>query len=359
MIFRRSLLREFASTCLAAFLILLLITLTTGLIRLLGRAARGSIPAEEILAFLGFSSLNYIPILLSLSLFIAVLMTLTRKYRDSEMIIWFSSGVSLVSWVWPVLLFSAPIVTMIAALSLFLSPWALARSDEFKRQIEAREDVAWTTPGVFRESKNAERVYFIESRAEKLTEISNIFVYTSEGGKTGVISARSGYEEVAENGDRFLVLLNGYRYDGPPNSPQYRILEFEHYAVRIDPRQVRAGLAPIKARSTAQLLASGKPSDFGELSWRVGLPVSALVLVLLAIPLSFVNPRSGRSLNLVLALLIYATYSNLLSLAQAWISHGRINEVAGFLGVHLFMLIVLALLFYHRLAVYSLFRLRR
>jgi lipopolysaccharide export system permease protein len=359
MIFQRSLLREFAHTSLAAFSVLLLITLAAGLIRLLGRAATGNIPAGEILAFLGFTSLRYVAILLSLSLFIAVLMTLTRKYRDSEMIIWFASGVSLMAWVRPVLTFAAPIVLLIGLMSLFLTPWAIDKSEEFKRQIESREELALAAPGVFRESKNAERVYFFEQRSGELTEVSNIFVHTHQHGRIGTMVAMRGYEEVAENGDRFLVLLDGRRYEGEPGSLEYRIVEFERYAVRIDPRQAKAASPPNKARPLVELLLGATPPELGELSWRVGQPLSALILSLLAIPLSFVNPRSGRSWNLILALLIYATYSNFLSLAQAWIAHGRIGVTAGLVGVHVFMLAVLALLFYHRLSVYSLFRLRR
>jgi len=359
MIFQRSLLREFTNTSLAAFSVLFLITLAAGLIRLLGRAATGNIPAGEILAFLGFTSLRYIPILLSLSLFIAILMTLTRKYRDSEMIIWFSAGVSLMAWVRPVLTFAAPIAMLIGLMSLYLTPWAIAKSEEFKRQIESREELALTAPGVFRESKNAERVYFVEQRDGDLTEVSNVFVHTHERGTIGTMVAMRGFEEVAENGDRFLVLLDGHRYEGVAGSPEYRIVEFERYAVRIDPRQARAGTPSNKARSIVDLMLGSTPPELGELSWRIGQPLAALILSLLAIPLSFVNPRSSRSWNLILALLIYATYSNFLSVAQAWIAQGRIGVTAGLLGVHVFMLAVLALLFYHRLSVYSLFRLHR
>jgi lipopolysaccharide export system permease protein len=171
--------------------------------------------------------------------------------------------------------------------------------------------------------------------------------------------ARHGYEEIAENGDRFLVLVNGRRYEGAPGSAEYRIVEFERYVVRIDPRAAKAPALSIKARSTLELVRSGQPGDLGELTFRIGLPVSALILALLAIPLSFVNPRSGRSLNLILALLIYATYSNFLSVTQAWVARGRIGFALGLLGVHVFMLAILMLLFYHRLSIYSIFRFHR
>ena len=126
-IFRQSLVREFAATAVAAFVVLLGITITTQLVRFLGLAAGGSITFSGVFALLAFTSFSYLPVLLSLTLFIAVLMSLTRCYRDSEMIVWFSSGLSLTAWIRPVLSFAVPIVIVIALLSLLLSPWAITK----------------------------------------------------------------------------------------------------------------------------------------------------------------------------------------------------------------------------------------
>src|SRR5512133_3093227 len=123
MIFHKTLLRELATAALPTFFVLLGITLTTQLVKLLGQAASGAITSLGVMALLGFTVLNYLPVLLSLTLFIAVLMTLTRSYRDSEMVVWFSSGLGLMRWMRPVLLFAAPLVFTIALLSLVLSPW--------------------------------------------------------------------------------------------------------------------------------------------------------------------------------------------------------------------------------------------
>ena len=358
-IFHRAMLREFTKTGAAVFLVLLAITLTTQFIRFLGQAAKGKIEPEQVFAVLGFASIRYLAILLSLTLFIAVLMTLTRSYRDSEMIVWFSSGVSLTGWVRPVLIFAAPIVCAIAAFSLFVAPWAGAEGERWKQRVETRDDWALLTPGVFRESRQSNRVFFVEEVAPEAGVISNIFVHSLEDGEVSLTVAREGTTEVAENGDRFLVLQRGRRYQGPEGSARFRIIDFESYAVRIEPAEVQQYLPSTKAASTWALLQSGKPAERAELWWRLSLPVSALVLVLLAIPLSFVNPRAGRSLNLLLALLIYMTYSNFLSIAQAWGAQGRIGAAAGLFGVHAVMLAILGLLFYHRLSVYSLFRFAR
>ena len=156
------------------------------------------------------------------------------------------------------------------------------------------------------------------------------------------------------------MLLNGRRYEGEPGSADYKIYEFQRYAMRIESLDGRAPRAPTtKSLSTLTLLRDPTSPNLAELSWRIGLPASALILTLLAIPLSFVNPRAGRSMNLLLALLIYMAYGNLLSITQAYIAQSRISLALGLLGVHAVMLTILLVLFYRRLMVFSLFRLVR
>jgi lipopolysaccharide export system permease protein len=359
MIFRKALLREFTTAAIGIFLVLLGITLTTQLVRLLGQAASGAITSTGVVALLGLTLVNYLPVQLSLTLFIAVLLTLTRGYRDSEMVVWFSCGVSLVQWVRPVLVFALPLVFTIALLSTLLSPWAVGKSEELRRLMDSRDDVSNVAPGVFRESRQGERVYFVEEVSGSENLVANVFVSSIQTGKAGVMVARRGFQETAANGDRFLVLLNGRRYEGQPGSAEYKIYEFERYAMRIETAEAAVRAPTTKTASTLELLLTRTPPNLAELSWRLGLPFSALILSLLAIPLSFVNPRAGRSMNLVLALLVFMTYSNLLSIVQAAIAQTRLSFTVGVWVVHLCMLLLLATLFYRRLMVFSVFRLFR
>ncbi len=355
-IFRNSLLREFATTGMATFLVLLGITITTQLVRFLGLAAAGSISFAGVFALLALTSFNYLPVILSLTLFISVLMTLSRSYRDSEMIVWFSSGMSLTRWINPVLSFAGPVVILIALLSLMLSPWAVTKSEEFTRLMDNRDDVSQVTPGMFRESRHNERVFFVENINEGENVFANVFVSSTQNQKTGVMVAKRGQLETFPNGDRFLVLLNGRRYEGVPGTTEYRISQFERYAMRVEVREAKTVTPSAKALPTLELLRNPTPVYMGELAWRLGLPLSALILALLAIPLSFVNPRAGRSLNLVLAILIYMIYNNVISIAQAWIAQQRVGLPAGLLGVHAAMLFILMLLFFRRLTLFSVFR---
>jgi len=358
-IFQRSLLREFANTGLAVFLILLAITVTTQLIRMLGWAAQGMIPTDGLLILLGLAALRYLPILLSLTLFISVLAALTRAYRDSEMVVWFSSGRSLVAWLKPVLWYSLPFVLLIALLSLALSPWAVRKAEEFRHQLDNRDDVAAISPGVFKESKHADRVYFVEKLTDNLSMVANIFVHSKQNEQTGVMVAARGFAETLPNGDRFLVLLDGRRYEGTPGSAEYKITEFERYAIRIETEEATKYFPTSSSAPTEELLSDLSTRNQGELIWRFGIPISALLLSLLAVPMSFVNPRAGRSLNLILAVLLYMIYSNLLSISQSWVGQGRMPPVVGWVVVHLFMAGLLAFLLWRRISITPLVRLRR
>ena len=354
MIFRRALLREFGNLALAVFATLFAITLTTQLVRLLGQAAIGDVLSEGVVALLAFSALNYLPVLLSLTLFITVLMTLSRSYRESEMVIWFGSGLSLLAWVRPVLLFASPLVALVALLSLLLSPWAIGKAEEYRRQMDLRDQASRVAPGVFREAAGADRVFFVEEIAGDQTNVQNVFIAQMQQGRLGITVSRRGYRESAENGDRFVVLLDGRRYEGIPGDLDFKVMDFQRYAMKVETRETPAEQASTKAMSTFALLQARGNPGLAELVWRLGLPISAMILALLAIPLSFVNPRASRSVNLLFALLTYMVYANLLSIVQAWVSQGRLAFTTGWWAVYAGMLGVLALLFYRRLRVGSL-----
>jgi lipopolysaccharide export system permease protein len=358
-IFRRELVREFAGMGLLVFSILLGIVVLSQLIRLLGEAVGGALAAEGVPALMGFAALNYLPVLLSLSLFLSVLLALSRSYRDSEMVVWFSSGIGLTRWIAPVLWYALPVVAVIALLSLVLSPWALTKAEEFKQRLNSRDDVTAATPGVFRESGSGDRVYFIEKIEEGQKRINNIFVQSVQHGKMGTVAAKEGMQEIAPNGDRFLILLNGTRYEGVPGQADYRVVQFERYAMRIETEEARRPAAKLQSLSTLELLDKPDSWNISELEWRLSLPLSALILALLAIPLSFVNPRAGRSFNLIAALVIYMIYNNSISVSNSWVAQQKIGAVTGFVALHGLMMAVAVVLFYQRLSVYSWKRLLR
>lgn len=358
MIFRRALQREFAHSAAAVFVALFAILLTTVLIRMLGDAAGGKVPSDAVLALIGFGALARLPVVLSLTLFIAVLMSLSRGYKDSEMVVWFASGVPLTAWIRPVLRFALPLVAVVAAATLFLSPWAERMSIEYRDRLESRDDSSRIAPGVFRESTSAQRVFFVETGAGEDGKVRNVFVSSEEGGRQGVIVSAEGSIIVDEDGDRYVVLDKGRRYEGTPGTAEYRVLEFDTYSVLIEPRAAVAQALRTRAMPTAELVERPDGRKLGELLGRIGMPVAALLLALMAIPLSFVNPRAGRTNNLIIALLTYLVYSNAISVCQAWVSRGRLSFELGLLLPHLAVALLLAVMFYRRLAVSPFWRAR-
>lgn len=360
MIFRRALQREFAQTAVAVFVALFAVLLSSVLIRLLGQAAGGRVPADAVLALIGFGALGQLPTVLTLTLFIAVLVVLSRSYRDSEMVVWFAAGVPLTAWMGPVLRFASLVVLVVGACSLYLTPWAQTKSAEYRSRIDSRDDTQRVAPGVFRESAGAQRVFFVEIGAGEDGRVRNVFV--SEEGKNGqlvVIASAEGYLRSEADGRRFVVLEKGRRYDGHPGTAEFRVLTFENYEVEVEQRQLGDQPA-LRARAlpTPVLLAQGDARSQGELVGRIGAPLVALLLALLAIPLSFVNPRAGRANNLLVALLVYLLYSNAISVCQAWVAQGKLGFAAGVLLPHVLILSLLSLLFYKRLAVSPFWRAR-
>ncbi len=351
MIFERAARREFAQAAAGISVALLAILASTQLIRLLKDAAGGRIAPEAVASLLGFAALNFMPILLSLTLFVSILLTLSRTYRDSEMVVWLSCGQPLTAWIRPVLKFALPIVLAIAVLAGFLSPWANYNTAEYKQRLSARSDVSQVSPGAFREVKRGQRVFFVESIADDASRVGNVFVASMQEGKLGVVMSDTGYQEVTPNGDRFVVLENGRRYEVEPGTPEFRVMEFERYKVRTQDGEARPTERSPNRMPITELVLDHSHQARGELLWRIGMPVSAIILALMAIPLSYVNPRAGRSANMLIAILIYAIYSNMISVSQAWVAQGKMSFWVGVWAAHVLMLVPLLLLFYKRIVV--------
>lgn len=358
MLYRRALTREMGLTTGAVLTVLIAIALVILFIRLLGDVARGELANEAVFAFLGFSLLYFLPVLMTISLFAGVLMPLSRMWRDSEMVIWFNAGLSLVQWLRPVLAFAVPLSLVILLLTLVLNPWLQTKKNEYRQDLKARSESALIAPGLFAESSAGERVYYVESLNPLTGIVRNVFMQSRIDGQLGLVVAREGDHTELPDGSRYLVFKQGRRYEGTPGRLDYRVVEFERYWMRLDPVATDAKEINIRQAPATELLTDPSPPARAELLWRLGVPLSALVLAVMAIPLSFVNTRARRSYGLVTALLLYFVYNNLLSLTQAWVAQGKFNPWAGMLSSHLVMLLAAAALFYLRGRQYGLRRRR-
>ena len=348
MLYRRALTREMALTTGAVLTVLIAIALVVLFIRLLGDVARGELANEAVFAFLGFSLLYFLPVLMTIALFAGVLLPLSRMWRDSEMVIWFNAGLSLMQWLRPVLTFAVPFSLIILLLTLVLNPWAQAKKIEYRQDLRSRSESALLAPGLFIESSAGQRVYYVESLNPLTGIVRNVFMQSRIDGQLGLVVAREGSHTVLPDGSRYLVFKEGRRYEGTPGRLDYRIVQFERYWMRLDPIATESRETGIRQAPVGELLDDASPQARAELLWRVGVPLSALVLAAMAIPLSFVNTRARRSYGLVVALLLYFVYNNLLSLSQAWVAQGKLNPWAGMLSAHLLMLVAVFALFYMR-----------
>lgn len=351
MIFQRALQRELASTAGATFTVLFSIIVTWTLITILGKAAGGRVASGDVVALIVFATLNYLPTILILTSFISVLMVVTRSYRDSEMVVWFASGLSLTRWIRPTLHFGLPLVLLTGLLSLAVTPWSKQKSAEYIERFDKREDLQKVAPGQFKESASSNRVFFVEAASGESAIVQNVFVNSvDQNGTTLVVVAREGTVSTDANGERFLVLRNGRRYQGMPGQAEFQTMEFERYSMRVtSPAQQAGGSAGAKAMTTMALLREPNAFTKAELLWRISSPLTCLLLILLAIPLGFVNPRAGSSANLMIALVIFFTYSNLIKLLEANVKQGRLSFGVSWWPLHVAAALAVVGLFAWRL----------
>ncbi|RZJ26372.1 MAG: LPS export ABC transporter permease LptF [Haliea sp.] len=334
MLFHSTLRKELARSFGATLVVLVTIVMTMTLIRTLSQASRGSVNPQEVLMVMGYTVLGYLPTILTLCLFIAIVGTLSRMYRDSEMVIWFGAGRGLSAFLRPLFGFAWPILLAIAALALVIWPWANQQTQELKDRYGSRGDLERVTPGQFQESASGTRVFFLDKDTPDNKSGKNIFISTVEKGKETVTSARSG-QVVQINGDQFLLLSNGQRLERNLNSPDLKISEFQEFGNMVGSAALGASdNAPTRTRSTLALLSEPSRPNQAELAWRLGLALAALNFVVIAVTVSSVNPRAGRSGNLVFALFAFIVYFNLLNVGQSWIGSGRAGFGTFLLALH-------------------------
>ncbi len=334
MLFDSTLRRELARSFGATLIVILTIVLTMMLIRTLGQAAGGQLAPQDVVLALGYVALGHLPTMLALSLFVSVVATLGRMYKDSEMAIWFASGVGLARFVRPVLQMSWPVLLVIGVLLLFVWPWGNQNLSDVRARYEQRSDLSRVAPGVFQTSRDGSRVFFIERNDSGSVNARNVFILANSGDKESVTSARSGRLETRGE-DRMLVLDHGQRSDIDNKTGEKTQAAFDSYQVLAWEKVVRkAEERPPKARPTLALLNEPTLKNQGELSWRFGLLLGAGNLVLLGVGLSATNPRRASNWNLLFALLGFVVYYNLINLSQAWVSTGRMGLGGALFGLH-------------------------
>jgi lipopolysaccharide export system permease protein len=341
MIIYRAFTREAIRNTLAITLILGAIVAFIGVTTLLGRAARGDLPEDLVMQMLGLQTLKRLDLLLTLGLYLGVLLTLARWYRDSEMTVLAACGIGLTRLLRPALVLTVAAAVAVSVLSFYFTPWAAGRMERIKAEREQQRQPINVAPGVFNETSGRTRIFYAEHISRDSGALENIFISSLETGNESVVVANAGYPYIEQRtGDRFLALSDGTLYEGTPGEAGYRLARFKELHMRIEPKRVDIPPARHEALPSVQLYNIDHPETNGEWHWRLSKPIMAMVLVLFALVLAHTDPRGGRLFNLFAAILIYFAYSNVLAVGQTLIKKDQIPAPIGLWWAHLTMVLI-------------------
>jgi lipopolysaccharide export system permease protein len=334
MLFDSSLRRELWRGFVGTLVVLLTVVLTMILIRLLGLAAKGSVAVSDVSLLLGYTLLNQMPVLISLSLFVAVVGMLNRLQRESEMVVWQASGVRLWRLLKPLWQMSWPVIATLALLVLVVRPWSQQQTQVIRDRFERRSDIARVAPGQFQTSANGKRVFFIDSHSDSQRSGTNVFMVLTENMTEAVITAKEGQVETVD-GQRFLLLRQGQRVETDLKTGEKTRSTFETARILVGEAASNESTTDLaRNRATWSLLDSTAGADRAELVWRVGTVWAALNLVLIALVSKSDQVRRANAWTLVWALLVFVVYFNLQSLAQSWVGSGKVSDRAGLFALH-------------------------
>lgn len=333
-IFQKNIQKELYRNFVGTTVILFTIVMTIMLIRILGQASKGQANPSEVILLIGLNGIGNAAPILTLSMFMTIVYTFSRMYLDSEMIIWFSSGLSLSKFLSPIWKFCWPIVLTISLLAVFAWPWSNQQTQYLKDRFDNRSDIDRVAPGQFQESAGKQMVFFIEKKKNINDQASSVFVSRFEGNVETITTAKTGTVEWL-NSDKFLTLKNGYQTTLNHDTGETKQIEFENYKfwLNTESHRVLSGMQS-QMLSTLDLIESSDNINRGELFWRTGLFVAAINLALLALQLASVNPRVGRSYSLAMALLCFVGYYNMLTIGKRLIADGTVSMPTMIVSVH-------------------------
>jgi lipopolysaccharide export system permease protein len=350
----RYLSREVLMTLSAVSAVLLVIIMSGRFIKYLAQAAQGVLDPGVLFLIMGYRMPGFLQLILPLGLFLGILLAYGRLYLDSEMTVLSATGMSNRRLLGYSMAPAAIVAVLVAWLSLGLAPQGVAEVAKIFNQQDAMTEFDTLVPGRFQAMKDGSRVTYTEGLSEDRGQLAGVFITEkrartkAEGEKKDsgitVLVAEKGKQVIHADGSRYLILENGYRYDGNPGQADYRATQYETHGVLLPKPSVSSELGEREAIPTRELIGSDEPRHQAELQWRLSIPLLVFIVTLLAVPLARVNPRQGRFLKLLPAILLYMAYLALLIGARGQLDKGKIPMQLGLWWVHaLFLLIGTAL----------------
>jgi lipopolysaccharide export system permease protein len=224
-------------------------------------------------------------------------------------------------------------------ISFYLAPWAEEQSYRIQDIEKSSTELGGIIPGRFTETTSSEGVIYVSEVSQDRATMKDVFIQTERDGQQVILSSKSAHQLIDQKtGDRYIVLVDGYRYEGVPGKPDFKIIKYQQHAMRIEEQQIVQSYRKHRARPTVSLIGSDDSRDIAELQWRISMPLSVMLLAIMAVPLSRTTPRQGRYAKLFVAVMIYVIYNNLLGIANSWVEDGKIDAAIGMWWVHLALL---------------------
>lgn len=343
MIIFRYLCRELLFATLAVSAVLLLMVMSGRFVKYLADAAAGDLSANILFSLMGYRLPGFLELVLPLGLFVGILLAYGRLYIESEMTVLHACGFSerrlLVYTLAPAFI----VALVVAAMSLYFSPTGMERSSGLLTADKSRNEFDHLVPKKFVATEGDRAVYYADSLSEDKSTMYDVFLAElgsshaeTETDHQIVTVAREGVQQIdPETGLRYLVLRDGYRYEGVPGQRDYRLMKFSSYEVQLEIPEARSRWRDrIESASTLDLWRSDNLVERAYLHWRFSLPVLVLVVAVLAVPLSRTNPRQGRYAKMIPAVLLYITYLMILQGVRGAVEDGKIANPAAIWLVH-------------------------
>ena len=327
MIVDRYLIKEIGQPFWATFLTLMIIFITFSLSRYLVSADAGLLQLGEVIHLTALKAIISLEVLLPLSLYLAVMIGLGRLYTDSEIYAMRAGGISEARLLRPVMRLTLVLAILIVLLSAWVRPWAYTESYAIRAAAEASAEAGRIKEARFYTFGKSRRTVFIEHIAENETDLSGVFVRSRRDDDLQVITATSGiFKYFDKPGFHHLLLKDARIFKKVANGTDFSA-KFDSFSLWLPSETPQDLEYRVKSTDTFELMQSNDPPDRAELQWRLSTPISALLLALLAIPLSRSRPRQGRYAKMLLAVGIYAIYFNLLDISRSWVEQGSAANI--------------------------------
>jgi len=353
----RYLSREVLLTLSAVSAVLLVIIMSGRFIKYLAQAASGALDPGVLFMIMGFRLPGFLQLILPLGLFLGILLAYGRLYLESEMTVLAATGMSQQRLLWMTMAPAALVSLLVAWLSFSLAPQGATQFSLLINKQDAMTEFDTLVPGRFQTLRDGSRVTYTQDLSDDRSKLGGVFISekrmsqdkSKDRGIT-VLVAEKGHQEIKPDGSRFLILKNGYRYDGNPGEANYRAIKYDTYGALLPKPDISDEITDRDAIPTSELFGNDTPRYKAELQWRVSLPILVFIVTLMAVPLARVNPRQGRYLKLLPAILLYMAYLTILIAARGALEKGKLPMALGLWWVHaLFLLIGLGLLYWEPL----------